>query len=277
MDRRNPVPDDIKMNHVPIRMAAALLLAAAGALIALTLMRSERLRIMWNTPLYLFDGRHKLHGGPAAAILDTPAELWIRSGASGQFVRIVPRAGIELEAEQNISMVSSRKGERTMYKLRPQFAQDAQTDACDAAWHPSSNEFFLFLEQRRYSNDVLVSYYKDAAYGPGGLFFVDPNTGAHVARGNFSTVYVPAPDEAACAGPSNWLWAAAANRQFVESAVTGAPAAAAWDARYFRRVAVPSSRSAPGQQGDLACDGSNLYLYHSASTGWLRVPVEAEW
>jgi len=136
------------MNHVPIRMAAALLLAAAGALIALTLMRSERLRIMWNTPLYLFDGRHKLHGGPAAAILDTPAELWIRSGASGQFV---------------------------------------------------------------------------------------------------------------------------------ESAVTGAPAAAAWDARYFRRVAVPSSRSAPGQQGDLACDGSNLYLYHSASTGWLRVQVEAEW
>jgi len=258
------------------RLVLALLLMAAGAAIALKLTRSERLRIMWNTPLYLFDGRHKLHGDPAAVILDTPAELWIRSGASGQFVRIIPRSGIELEAEQNVSMVSRRSGERTMYKLRPQFAQDAQADVCDAAWQPGSNDYLLFLEQRRYSNDVLVSYYKDAAYGPGGLFFVDPKTGAHVARGNFSTVYVPAPDEAACAGPSNWLWAAAANRQFVESTVTGTSAAAAWDARYFRRVDVPGSQTAPGQPGDLACDGTYLYLYHSAAKGWLRVPAE-EW
>ena len=164
-----------------------------------------------------------------------------------------------------------------MFKLRPQHAADARADWRDAVWRPDTNEFLLYLEQRRYSNDTQVSYYKDAAYGPGGLFFVEPDTGAHIARSNYSTLYVPAPTEGAHAGPSNWLWAAAANRLFVEATVTGDAAQAAWDARYWRRVPLPSSRSAPGMPGDLACDGTHVYLYPSASSGWLRIRLDTDW
>jgi len=201
----------------------------------------------------------------------------VRDKVSTQFVRVIPRAGLELCGEQNVSFVSARDGQRTMFKLRPQRSDAAQDDHAPVAWAPASNQYFLYLEQRCYSNDVLCGYYKDAAYGPGGLFFVDPASGAHIAHSNFSTLYVPTPRVDAHAGPSEWLWAAAANRAFVEESVTGVTAAAAWDARFFRRVPVPAARTAPGQPGDLACDENYLYVYPSATSGWLRLPLDDKW
>lgn len=256
-------------------LGVIVLALAAG--LAVKLYRSEQLRIAWNAPRYLYDGRHKLDADSRAVFFDLAGELWVRDKVSTQFVRIVPRAGLELCGEQNVSFVSARDGQRTMFKLRPQRSDAARDDHAPVTWAPAANQYFLYLEQRCYSNDILCGYYKDAAYGPGGLFFVDPATGAHIAHSNYSTLYVPPPRTETHAGPPAWLWAAAANRAFVEESVTGATAAAAWDARFFRRAAVPTARTAPGQPGDLACDGTYLYVYPSTTAGWLRLRLDATW
>ncbi|NLF38856.1 hypothetical protein GX586_05385 [bacterium] len=253
--------------------AAACTLMLAGAL-AYKVYWSEQARLYWNHPLHFFDGRHTLAGDAGAVTFDLSGELWVRDRRSGTFIRLVPDAGIELSGEQGVSLSSSRQGRRVMYKLRPQFAADAAPDWKDAAWAPSSNDYYLYFEQRAYSNDAVLSYYKDCRYGPGGLFFVDPATGAHIAGSNYSTLYVPSPD-APAAGPSNWLWAAAANRAFVEAAVTGGAARAAWDQTYWRRVQPPARRTAPGEPGDLATDGTFIYLY--SSSGWLRFKADSVW
>jgi|GEM_PF-1333419 len=239
---------------------------------------SEQLRIAWNGPRYLYDGRHKLDADSGAVFFDLAGELWIRArDASNVFVRIIPRAGVELAGEQNVSFVSSREGVRRMFKLRPQRAADAASDAHPMAWQPQSNEYHLYLEQRVYSNDELIGYYKDAAYGPGGVFFIDPASGRRIAGENYSTLYVPSPSDECAAGPREWLWAAAANRGFVEASVTGAAAQGVWDARYLRRVPVPAQRHAPGAPGMIAYDASNLYLYVSPEAGWLRVRADQRW
>jgi len=249
-----------------------------GAALAWKLWRSEQLRIAWNAPRYLYDGRHVLDADSRAAFFDLAGELWIRDRHdSNAYVRVIPRAGIELCGEQNVSFTSSRAGERRMYKLRPQRDGDAHGDARGMAWAPRSNEYRLYFEQRLYSNDVLIGYYKDAAYGPGGLFFVDPRTGARIAGSQYSTLYVPSPSDGEGAGPGAWLWAAAANRAFVEERVTGSAARATWDARYLRRVAVPAQRHAPGEQGDIAYDDIHVYLYVSPSAGWTRIRAELDW
>jgi hypothetical protein len=254
-----------------------LIMLALAAGLVVKLYYSEQARIAWNNPRYFYDGRHKVDGNSRAVFFDLAGELWVRDKVSTQFVRIIPRAGLELSGEQNVSFVSARDGQRTMFKLRPQYRGDARDDFSPMAWAPASNQYFLYLEQRAYSNDVLRGHYKDAAYGPGGLFFVDPATGAHIAHSNYSTLYVPPPTAAAHAGPPEWLWAAAANRAFVEATVTGAGATAAWDARFFRRSPVPATRTAPGHPGDLACDARYLYVYHSATTGWLRLRLDQNW
>ena len=265
--------------HTRIVARYAILCAALAVVVwlAIRLARSERLRIAWNGARYFYDGRHKLHADSAAVILDTSGELWIRDAGTGEWVRIVPRAGVDLAGEQNVSFSSARSGARTMYKLRPQFDDDARADATHAAWPPPSNSFSLYIEQRHYSNDLLVSYYKDCAFGPGGLFFTRPDTGRHVAQSNFSTVYVPEPVPGSGAGPDAWLWAAAANRRFVEHTVTGPVARSTWDHRYLRRVAAPASPSAPGAPGDIAWDGTYLYLYSGQGAGWRRVALDATW
>ena len=260
-----------------LRFFIGAIIVLALAALAYKVYWSEQVRLYWNHPLYFFDGRHKLSGDARGITADLRGDLWIRDADSGRFMRLIPNAGIELAGEQNLSMVSARDGRRTMYKLRPQFSASAKDDFRDAAWEPDSNQYRLYFEQRRYSNDTLVSYYKDCAYGPGGLFFVLPDTGEHVARSNFSTLYVPAPTPGAFAGPTGWLWAAAANRAFVEDSVTGGAARAAWDAAYYRKVAPPANRRAPGVPGDLAVDGRYLYIYHSATAGWLRFSCDSAW
>ncbi len=156
-------------------------------------------------------------------MFDLAGELWVRDFRMNDYIRLIPRSGIELCGEQNLSLSSARSGLRTMYKLRPQYSVQARDD-----YHSR-------------------------------------------------TVYVPSPDSASFAGPSNWLWAAAANRAYVDAAVTSAPARSLWDSRYYQRVPVPASRSAPGAPGDLACDGTNLYLYHSRQSGWLRIRSDPAW
>ena len=216
------------------------ILLAAGALLCVAFIKkltvSEQLRIAWNRPRFFYDGRHKLDADSRAVIFDLAGELWVRDRATTQYIRIIPRAGLDLCGEQNVSFVSDRDGQRAMLKLRPQWTVDAADDYSGAPWEFVTNVYQLYFEQRRYSNDVLMAHYKDAAYGPGGLFFVDPATGEHIARSNYSTVYVPTPDSAAHAGPPEWLWAAAANRAFVEEAITGRIAQAAWDGRYLRQI-----------------------------------------
>jgi hypothetical protein len=253
-----------------------LILLLAGILVV-KMRTSERLRIAWNRTRYFYDGRHVLSGNERAVIFDLDGELWVRDKKSGAFMRLIPGTGIELEGEQNLSMSSAREGMRVMYKLRPQRKTDAAHDQSPGNHSLWTNDYVLYFEQRLYSNDTVIAYYKDAAYGPGGLFFSDPSTGEHIARSNYSTVYVPAPETGSFAGPSNWLWAAAANRRFVETAVTGTAAQAAWDNRYLRKTAVPAARNTPGKPGDIAVDDRYVYLYHSSSTGWLRVKIDTGW
>ncbi|MCX7005013.1 MAG: hypothetical protein NTV22_17295 [bacterium] len=221
----------------------SIIILALIAGLVVKLFYSEQLRIAWNNPRYFYDGRHKVDGDSRAVFFDLAGELWVRDKVSTQYVRIIPRAGLELSGEQNVSFVSARSGQRAMFKLRPQCSGDARDDYSPMTWAPASNQYFLYFEQRAYSNDVLRGHYKDAAYGPGGLFFVDPATGDHIAHSNFSTLYVPPPTTEAHAGPPAWLWAAAANRAFVETTVTGAMARRDGGGRMGRALLPPQPRA----------------------------------
>ena len=248
-------------------MKKILLLIGFLALAALIwkLFTSEQLRIAWNNPLHFFDGRHKLSGTEKSVNFDLKGELWIRDKSSGEFVRIIPDAGIEFTGEQNLSFSSSRTGERKMLKLRPQWSNDAVKDYKYAEWIYETNRYLLYFEQRNYSNDNLNSYYKDFAYGRGGLFFVNPETGEHIAHKNFSTVYVPVPKVESYAGPTNWLWAAAANRRFVEESISKII------------TAPPKKKTTPGKKGQLAFDDKYMYFHTGDPAGWIRVMTDQEW
>ncbi len=226
---------------------------------------SEQLRIAWNHPLHFYDGRHKLSGTDRSVVFDLKGELWVRDKFNGKFVRIIPNAGIELAGEQNISFSSARTGKRKMLKLRPQWSNNAENDYKNATWSENTNNYLLYFEQRNYSNDNLISYYKDCAYGKGGLFFVNPANKKHIAHENFSTVYVPEPKVETHAGPSNWLWAAAANRKFVEDSING------------QIVAPPKKRTSHGKKGQTAFDDKYMYFYTGGSAGWIRVKIDKEW
>lgn len=226
---------------------------------------SEQLKIAWNKPIYFYDGRHKLSGTEKSVIFDLKGELWVRDKASGKFVRIIPNSGIEFCDEQNLSFTSSRTGNRRMMKIRPMMSNDAGNDYKNSLWVNNTNKYMLYFEQRNYSNDNLISYYKDFAYGRGGLFFVNPETGKHIAHENFSTVYVPEPTEEKYAGPSNWLWAAAANRKFVEESVAG------------KITAPPEKRTSPGNSGQIAFDDKYMYFYTGQTSGWIRIKIDDNW
>ena len=229
------------------------------------LFTSEQLRIVWNHPLHFYDGRHKLSGTDKSVNFDLKGELWIRDKTSGEFVRIIPNAGIEFTDEQNLSFSSSRTGERKMLKLRSQWSNDAEKDYKSAEWVYKTNKYLLYFEQRDYNNDDLISYYKDFAYGRGGLFFVNPENGDHIAHKNFSTVYVPEPKVESYAGPTNWLWAAAANRKFVEESISNII------------TTPPKKRTSSGKKGQMAFDDKYMYFYTGDSTGWIRVKTDQEW
>ena len=235
------------------------------AVLGWKLWTSEQLRIAWNRPVYFYDGRHNLSGADKSVNFNLKGELWVRDKSSGKFIRIIPNAGIEFCDEQNLSFSSARHGERKMLKLRAQWSERAKNDYKDSEWSYKTNKYLLYFEQRNYSNDNLISYYKDFAYGNGGVFFVNPITGEHIARKNFSTIYVPEPTEESFAGPSNWLWAAAVNKKFVEEYVSG------------KRVAPPRSRKSPGKKGEYAIDENYMYFYGDSSSGWIRIKIDNSW
>jgi len=252
-----------------------LLLSFFAVAFFVKLYKSEQLKIFWNSSNYFYDGRHKVYGTPQSVNFELDGELWIKNKKTGKFIRLVPDAGIEFQGEQNLSFVNERNGNRTMYKLRPQLSKNAEKDYLSEKWLQNSNQYFLYFEQRNYSsNDTLISYYKDAAYGKGGIFFVNPETGNHIAHENFSTLYVPEPSEKSYAGPSNWLWAAAANKKFVENSVTGKIAESVWNEKYYKRVIPPENKMSPGEPGDISFDENFIYIYHSKEKGWLRIKTD---
>ena len=252
------------MKKISIILFLGLLIIA----LAWKLWTSEQLRIAWNHPLFFYDGRHKLSGTDRSVNFDLQGELWVRDKASGKFIRIIPNAGIEFCDEQNISFSSARDGKRKMLKIRPMRAADAENDFKISEKSPianPTNDFMLFFEQRNYDGDNLISYHKDFAFGNGGLFFVNPETGAHIAKENFSTVYVPEPLEKNYAGPKKLLWAAAANRKFVEDYVDG------------KIVPPPKNKFASGKKGQLAFDENFAYFYIGKSNGWIRIKIDKKW
>ncbi len=236
-----------------------------GSALVWKLFTSERLRISWNNSLYFYDGRHKLSGTDESVDFDLKGELRVRDKFSDKFVRIIPNAGIEFCDEQNLSFSSSRTGNRKMLKLRSQWSNNAENDYKDANWISETNKYLLYFEQRNYSNDNLISYYKDLAYGRGGIFFVNPETGKHIAHKNFSTIYVPEPKEGSYAGPTNWLWAAAANRKFVEETVAG------------KITVPPKKRNSPGKRGQISFDDKYMYFHTGSSSGWIRIKIAEDW
>lgn len=243
------------------------------ALITLKLYRSERLRLWWNTPLYLYDGRHTITANSSGIDFRTPGEVRVSPplSQSNAAIRLIPSGGIDLAGEQSVSFSAARAGKRMQYRLRPQLPENARDDLISRTHFPTQETWRLYFEQRDYNATHLIAYYKDAAYGPGGLFFTDPRTGAHIAHDNYSTLYVPSPEDNSHAGPNEWLWAAAANRAFVESRMTGTLARAYWDARYCRRVKVPAHSHSPGTPGDIAWNEQYFYFYVNKTTGWKRV------
>jgi len=257
------------------KLIIILLLSVSAIVFFIKLYKSEQLKIFWNKTIYFYDGRHKVYGTPQSVNFDLEGELWIKNKKNGKFIRLIPDAGIEFENEQNLSFVNQRSGNRTMYKLRSQLFKNAENDFLSRKWQPNTNQYFLYFEQREYSsNDFLISYYKDVAYGKGGLFFVNPQTGEHIARDNFSTLYVPMPNEKSYAGPSNWLWAAAANKKFVEISVTGKTAETVWNEKYYKKVKPPENKMSKGESGDISFDENFVYIYHSKEKGWLRIKVD---
>jgi len=227
------------MKKISIILFLGLLIIA----LAWKLWTSEQLRIAWNHPLFFYDGRHKLSGTDRSVNFDLQGELWVRDKASGKFIRIIPNAGIEFCDEQNISFSSARDGKRKMLKIRPMRAADAENDFKISEKSPianPTNDFMLFFEQRNYDGDNLISYHKDFAFGNGGLFFVNPETGA-------------------------LLWAAAANRKFVEDYVDG------------KIVPPPKNKFASGEKGQLAFDENFAYFYIGKSNGWIRIKIDKKW
>lgn len=245
-------------------------------IVALTLYRSEQLRLWWNVPLYLYDGRHKISADSSGIDIATPGEVRITAAHTDAYIRLIPFSGIDLSGEQHISFSETRSAARHQYRLRPQHTFDADTDYALPATFPTQQTWQLYFEQRAYDGTNLLYYYKDLAYAPGGLFFVNPRTRVPIAPDVYSTLYVPTPEDNTTAGPNEWLWAAAANRAFVEMRVTGALARTTWDERYTRRVAPPAARHASGKPGDIAWDDIYFYIYISPETGWKRIRFNNE-
>ena len=106
---------------------------------------------------------------------------------------------------------------------------------------------------------------RDCAEEAGLPKLVNPETGKHIAHENFSTLYVPEPKAGSYAGPTNWLWAAAANRKYVEEAVAG------------KITIPPKKRNSPGKRGQTAFDEKYMYFHTGNSSGWIRIKIDEDW
>ena len=236
----------------------AFIVLVAIILLGIKLYYSEQLRLAWNRPRYLHDGRHFLTGDEASAKLQVRGDFRIAAEKDGtnrwdKAVRIVPGGGVELSGEESLSFVSSRKGKRQMLKLRPMEEIEAKKDA---AAYPAEKEgeTKLYFERRAYEGDQLLAMSKEFALGKGGLYFFGPGLTGD------ATVFVPDPTEENFGDTSN-LGKAAANRDFVLGSRGSLK---------FQKA--PENMHSPGKEGDLAADDEYLYIYRGGR--WLRVPLE---
>ena len=152
-----------------------LAIAAALILLGIKLYYSEQLKIAWNRPKYLYDGRHYLTGDEKSALMLVRNELLVARGdeASNRWekaVRIVPGGGIEMIGEDSLSFSTSRKGLRSMLKLRPMMTEDAAKDVTKPI--EGRGDWGLYLERRLYDGDELKGLERDLLFDENGACFM---------------------------------------------------------------------------------------------------------
>jgi len=152
------------------------LILIALVLLGIKLYYSEQLRIAFNRPKYLYDGRHYLTGDERGARFYLKDQLLLASESGGtdrweKGIRLVPGGGIEMIGEDSLSFTTSRKGERRMLKLRPMKKEDAEKEKTAAI--PESEEGWgLYLERRLYEDDKLKGLERDLLIDENGAGFL---------------------------------------------------------------------------------------------------------
>lgn len=157
------------------KVLVSILIFSALVLFGIKLYYSEQLKIAFNRPKYLYDGRHYLTGDEKSALMLVRNELLIARGeeASNRWekaVRVVPGGGIELTGEDSVSFSTSRKGRRGMLKLRPMKKEDAAKDKEKPIEDPG--EWGLYLERRTYDGDELTGLERDLLFDGSGASFL---------------------------------------------------------------------------------------------------------
>ena len=152
-----------------------ILVLIALVLLGIKLYYSEQLKIAFNRPKYLYDGRHYLTGNNESALFLVRNELKIGRGdeVSNRWekaIRIVPGGGIELQGEDSLSFTTSRKGYRSMLKLRPMLKEDAEKEQTKPI--EGCGDWGLYLERRIYDGDELKGLERDLLFDESGASFI---------------------------------------------------------------------------------------------------------
>ena len=148
----------------------------ALVLLGIKLYYSEQLRIAFNRPKYLYDGRHYLTGDERGARFYLKDQLLLASEKGGtdrweKGIRIVPGGGIEMIGEDSLNFTTSRKGERRMLKFRPMKKEDADNEKTSPI--PESEDGWgLYLERRLYEDDELKGLERDLLIDEKGVRFI---------------------------------------------------------------------------------------------------------
>lgn len=157
------------------KIILSLVILIALVLLGIKLYYSEQLKIAFNRPKYLYDGRHYLTGDEKSALMLVRNELLIARGDEKsnrweKAVRVVPGGGIEMIGEDSLSFTTSRKGSRSMLKLRPMMKEDAEKDKTKPI--EGQGDWGLYLERRLYDGDELKGMERDLLFDENGACFM---------------------------------------------------------------------------------------------------------
>ena len=157
------------------KIILSIIVLIALVLLGIKLYYSEQLKIAFNRPKYLYDGRHYLTGNNESALMLVRNELLIGRGDEvsnrwDKAVRVVPGGGIEMIGEDSLSFTTSRKGYRSMLKLRPMMKEDAEKDKTKPIGTPG--DWGLYLERRVYDGDELKGMERDLLFDENGACFI---------------------------------------------------------------------------------------------------------
>ena len=157
------------------KIILSIIVLIALVLLGIKLYYSEQLKIAFNRPKYLYDGRHYLTGNNESALMLVRNELLIGRGDEvsnrwDKAVRVVPGGGIEMIGEDSLSFTTSRKGYRSMLKLRPMMKEDAEKDKTKPIGTPG--DWGLYLERRIYDGDELKGMERDLLFDESGPCFM---------------------------------------------------------------------------------------------------------